>query len=72
MRFISNELIRLSLGQQGRKVVMEQIFDHDLIHPNLPHFYFKPKEAKIHARVVYNLREELQHVKGVHLAEKLA
>jgi hypothetical protein len=52
--------------------VMENILDSPLLRPHFPQFHFRPQEAQIYARVVQNLKEDLNKVKGVHSAEELA
>jgi hypothetical protein len=42
------------------------------VHPHLPDYYRKPKDAKIMTNIVGSLRSHLQQVKGVHSSEKLA
>jgi hypothetical protein len=51
---------------------MENILDSPLLCPHFPQFHFRPREARIHAKVVQNPKEDLNKVKGVHSAEKLA
>jgi hypothetical protein len=51
---------------------MENILDSPLLRLHFPQFHFRPQEARIYARVVQNLKEDLNEVKGVHSAEELA
>jgi hypothetical protein len=52
--------------------VLENLFDDPLVYSHLPDFYFRPREARIYAKVVNNVKRELSDVKGVQCAEKLA
>jgi hypothetical protein len=51
---------------------MENILDSPLLRPHFPQFHFRPQEARIYARVVQNLKEDLNEVKGVYSEEELA
>jgi hypothetical protein len=72
VRFISEEMRQSRCGLENRMVVLEYLFDDPLVYPHLPDYYFRPREAKIYAQVVNNVKKELSDVKGVQSAEKLA
>ena len=71
-RYVSRQLQECCSGPLGRKAVLEFLFDHCLIRPHMPEFYFRPEDARICAKVVSNVRVGLDEVKGVQSAEKLA
>jgi hypothetical protein len=60
------------VGPLNREFVIENILDSPLLCPHFPQFHFRPQEAQIYARMVQNLKEDLNEVKGVHSAEELA
>jgi hypothetical protein len=59
-------------GPRNREAVIERLLGNCLVSPHLPDYYLRPKEAKIYARLITNLRAELQEVKGVHSSQELA
>jgi hypothetical protein len=71
-RFISEEMRQSRYELENRMVVLEYLLDDPLVYPHLVDYYFKPREAKICAQVVNNVKKELSDVKGVQSTEKLA
>ena len=71
-RFIVEELRVHCPGSRNRVAMMEHLLENWLMHPHLPNYYRKLKDAKIMTNIVGNLISHLQQVKGVHLSEKLA
>jgi hypothetical protein len=71
-RFIAEELRVHCPGPRNRVAVIERLLENSLVHPHLPDYYRKPKDAKIMTNIVGSLRSHLQQVKGVHSSEKLA
>jgi hypothetical protein len=70
--YVSQCLLESGLGPLGRERVLESFLDYSLIHPHLPSYYFRLQDHKICAAVIGNICEELDQVKSVHFAEKLA
>jgi hypothetical protein len=71
-RVIVQELRENCNGPRNCEAVMERLLGNPLVYPHLPDYYLKPSEAKIYARLVTNLKVELQQVKGVHSSQELA
>jgi hypothetical protein len=65
-RVIAQELRENCSGPRNREAVMEWLLGNPLVYPHLPDYYLRPLEAKIYARLVTNLKAELQQVKSVH------
>lgn len=70
--FISEEFRLHCPGPRNRAAVMESLLENSVVHPNLPDYYRKPKDAKIMSNIVGSIRSQLQQVKGVHSSKKLA
>ena len=71
-RFIDDELRKNCEGPKNCVAVMEHVLGNSLVFPHFLDYYLKPSDARIQAKLVCNLKSELQQVKGVHSVEKLA
>ena len=69
---VSQHLLEFGLGPFGWERVLESFLDNLFIHMYLPSNYFRPQDQKICEAIIRNVHEELDQVKSIHSAEKLA